>query len=85
MPGKILQNSGEISFAMMLTIPPFSPIFIIPIHSVRTPVRYSEVSNPVLAMAKVEFIMSENTAVSPKKISFTRPVRNAMAKNAIQI
>lgn len=63
----------------------FSPTFIIPSHKDKTPVSPSEISKAVFELSKVEFIMAGNTSTSPKKISFTKAITNAMMKNAIQM
>ena len=47
--GKMRHNTGLNNLARADTSPPFSPIFIIPIHSESTPVRPKEISNAVLA------------------------------------
>ena len=85
MSGKILHSTGLSNLARAATSPPFSPIFIIPIHSDSTPVSPSEISNAFFACAKVESIMAGNTVVSQKKMSFPNAIINARRKNAIQI
>ena len=85
MSGNRRVKTGERSLASAFTTPPFSPIFIIPSHKLRTPVRPSDISNAVFAVSKVEFIISGNTVVSPKNTSFTRAMAKAMRKNAIQM
>ena len=85
MSGNIRHSTGLSSLASPATSPPFSPIFIIPIHSDSTPVSPREISNAFLACAKVESIIAGNTVVSPQKISFTSAMTNARRKNAIQI
>ena len=68
------------AFEKSATTPPFSPTFMIPIQRVRTPVNPNDISKPVLAMSKVDATMVVKTSVSPKKMSFTRPMTNAMRK-----
>ena len=83
--GNSFVNTGESTRAKRLMTPPFSPIFIIPNHSDKTPVSPSEISKAVLELSNVEFIMAGKTSTSPKKISFTKAMTNAMMKNAIQM
>ena len=83
--GNILRSTGLSNLANAATSPPFSPIFIIPIHSDSTPVRPSESSNAFFADVVLAVIMSVNTAVSPMKMSFPSAMTNEMTKNAIHI
>ena len=83
--GKSLSKNGPKSLPSIETTPPFSPTFISPIHNVSAPVSPSEISNPVFALAKVEFIISLNIWVLPAKISCPRATINPIRKNAIQI
>ena len=85
MSGKILHSTGLSSLASAATRPPFSPIFIIPIHNDSTPVSPNDISNAFFACAKVESIIAGNTVVSPRKMSFPNAIINARRKNAIQI
>ena len=62
MSGNSLQNTGLSTRASMLTMPPFSPIFIIPSHSDNTPVSPSEISNAVFDEANVESIIAGKTS-----------------------
>ena len=71
--------------AITFTIPPFSPTFIIPSQSERTPVKPNEISKPVFAESKVEFIIAGNTSTSPNTISLNRAIAKAIRKNAIKI
>ena len=48
-------------------MPPCSPTRISPIQRVMTPVRPREISNPVLAISKVLFIMAGKIPVSPRQ------------------
>ena len=67
MSGKRRVKRGLSSLESKLTIPPFSPIFMMPIHSERTPVNPMEISKAVLAFSKVEPTISANTPELPKK------------------
>ena len=83
--GNILHSIGLSSLARAATRPPFSPIFIIPIHSDSTPVSPNDISKAFFACTKVESIIAGNTVVSPRKMSFPSAMMNANRKNAIQI
>ncbi len=78
-------KSGPTAFDIRLTIPPDSPTFISPIHRVITPVSPRDISNPVLAMSKVLFIISGKIDTSPMKIKRNSPTIKAMIKNATQM
>ena len=58
---------------------------MIPIHKVNTPVKPSEISNPVFDISKVAFTMAEKTSVSPMKINLQSATINAAPKKKIQI
>ena len=83
--GKIFENTGASRRATTFTMPPFSPIFSIPIHSDSTPVKPNEISKAVFAVANVESIIAGKISVSPMNSSRTRAMANAIRKNAIQI
>ena len=85
MSGKRRVNTGLSNRAKALTTPPFSPIFITPIHKVNTPVRPNEISNAVFEVENVESIMAGKTDTSPQNISFAKAITKAITKNAIQI
>ena len=85
MSGKSFVNTGLSRRDRALTMPPRSPIFIMPSQSESTPVRPSEISNAVFDEANVESIMAGNTPVSPMSTSRAAPMANAMTKNAIQM
>ena len=85
MPGKSLLKTGAPNRANDWMTPPFSPIFIIPSQSDKIPVSPSYISNPVLADAKEELIISVKTAVSPAKISLPSATMKAIRKKAIQM
>ena len=85
MSGKSLQKSGLRPRARMWTTPPFSPIFMMPIHSESTPFRPREISKAVLAELNVESMMAGNTPASPANTNFPAAMRNAMPKNATQM
>ena len=76
--------SGLSSRASRPTIPPCSPIFMMPIHRLSTPVRPSEISKAVRAESNVLPTMAGNTSVLPMA-SWTEATTKAMRKNAIQI
>ena len=82
--GKILLSIGLKSLANAATRPPFSPIFIMPIHSDSTPVSPIASSKALLAESVVAVIISGNTVVSPRKTSLPSAMTNEMMKNAIQ-
>jgi hypothetical protein len=52
---------------------------------VRTPVKPSEISKPVLAISNVLLTMAVKISVSCRKISRTSPTTRAIRKNAIQM
>ena len=62
MSGNSLANTGDSRRASTLTTPPFSPTFITPNHSDKTPVRPREISNAVFDDENVESIMAGNTS-----------------------
>jgi hypothetical protein len=55
--------------------PALFPTRIRPSHRVSTPVRPSEISNPVLAMSNVALTIAVKISVSPSTRSFTSPRR----------
>ena len=61
--GKIRLKNGATPLLKVLITPPCSPIFIIPVQKVSTPVRPSASSKPVLALVKVELSSSEKISV----------------------
>jgi hypothetical protein len=69
---------------MILTIPPCSPIFIIPDQNAKTPVRPREISNPVFDISKVAVTISEKVSTLPRKISLNRAIPKAITKKKIQ-
>ena len=83
--GNSFENSGLSRRAKSWITPPLSPIFMMPSQSDNTPVSPNEISNAVLEEAKVELIISGNTAVSPKNTSLTSATTKARRKNAIQM
>jgi hypothetical protein len=83
--GNNLLKKGPTIFEKILTTPPLSPTFMIPIQKVSTPVRPNDISKPVLAISKVEFIIWGKMSTSPKKISLTSPITNAIRKKNIHI
>ena len=85
MSGKNLQNTGLSQRERVAISPPFSPIFIIPNQRERIPVSPRDISNAVLEELNVEFIISVNTCVSPKKISLASAMTKAITKNVIQM
>ena len=62
MSGNSLLNTGESNLASAFTIPPFSPIFIMPSQRESTPVSPSDISNAVFDESNVEFIIAGNTS-----------------------
>ena len=85
MSGKSLQKTGDSSLAKAFTMPPFSPIFIMPSHRDSTPVSPREISKAVFDDSKVEFIIAGKTSKSPIITSLTNAMIKAMTKKAIQI
>lgn len=65
--------------------PPRSPIFMIPIHSVSTPVRPREISKAKAAWSKELFIIADQTSRSPVKMVLPMAIRNATTKKPIHI
>ena len=84
-PGNSREKNGLISRPKNSITPPFSPIFIIPIHSVSTPVRPNEISKAKAAWEKEEFIISVHMPVLPQKSDSPTAIRKAMRKNVIHI
>ena len=62
MSGNSFVNTGDNTLANTLTTPPFSPTFITPSQSDKTPVRPSEISNAVFDEENVESIIAGNTS-----------------------
>ena len=83
--GNIFVNTGLKTLANAATSPPFSPIFIIPIHNESTPVSPNESSKALPAVFVVDSTMAGNTVVSPRNMSFPKAIANERMKNAIQI
>lgn len=83
--GNIRVKNGATPFPIVLTAPAFSPILIIPIHSARIPVKPSDSSNPVLALVKVEFSISEKICISPNQKALIIPIKTANKMSEIQI
>ena len=83
--GNNFRKKGLINHDITFTAPPRSPIFMIPIHKVNTPVKSNEISNPVFDISKVAFTMAEKTSVSPMKINLPSATINAAPKKKIQI
>ena len=71
--------------ARTFTTPPFSPIFMMPSQSDKTPVSPKEISNAVFDDENVESIMAGKTSKSPRNTSFTSAMTKAMMKNATHI
>ena len=85
MSGNRRVKTGLRMRAKTLTTPPCSPIFIMPSHKAKTPVRPNEISNAVFDDENVESIMVGNTSKSPKTTNFTSAMINAMMKKPSQI
>ncbi len=83
--GKSLLKNGPMSLEKTATMPPFSPIFMIPIQRVKTPVNPNEISKPDLAMSNVALIIAGKTSTSPRKSRRTKPIMKADKKKNIQI
>ena len=84
MSGKRRVKRGLSTRESPLTAPPFSPIFITPIHRESTPVRPMLISKAVFEFSNVELMMSAKTPVFPMK-HCTMAQMAARRKNAIQI
>ena len=65
MSGKMRLKNGLIALPKEFTAPARSPIFRIPIHKARTPVRPRESSKPVLALSKDELRIAEKISTFP--------------------
>ena len=63
--GNKRRKNGPIKRDITPTAPPFSPIFIMPIHKVNTPVKPNEISNPVFDISNVDVIIFPKTSTSP--------------------
>ena len=85
MSGNRRVKTGDSTRATTFTTPPFSPIFIMPSHNERTPVRPSEISKAVFDVSNVEFIIAGKTSVSPMNTSRTKAMTKATRKKAIQM
>ena len=85
MSGNSFTKTGLSTLANTFTMPPFSPIFMMPSQSDNTPVRPNEISKAVFDDENVESIIAGNTSKSPRNTSFTSAITKAMMKNAIQI
>ncbi len=83
--GKSLEKSGCTIFAKIWTAPAFSPIFRMPSHRLKMPVRPSAISNAVLDMSKAPRIALLKMPVSPKASHWTMHAINAPKKNTSQI
>ena len=59
---KELIKKGPTSLDNPFTAPPFSPIFIIPIHKHKIPVKPRAISNEVVAKSNVLEIIAEKTS-----------------------
>ena len=85
MSGNSFENNGVSTRANTFTMPPFSPIFMMPSHRDKTPVSPNEISKAVFDESKVEFMIAGNTSMSPRTIKRNKAMTNAMMKKAIQI
>ena len=65
MPGNSLVNKGLTNLPKKGITPPFSPIFMIPIHKDSTPVSPNDSSNAVLAESNDEFIIFDQMSILP--------------------
>ena len=83
--GNSLVKIGLSNLANTFTTPPFSPIFMIPSQSERTPVKPSEISKAVFDEENVESIMAGNTSKSPQNTNFITAITKAMIKKPTQI
>ena len=83
--GKIRLKNGLIAFPNEFTAPACSPIFMIPVHNERTPVRPRESSKPVFALSNVELRITEKISVFPNQIACTIPTKTAKRMSEIQI
>ena len=63
--GKIRLKKGLMALPKVLTAPACSPIFMIPVHKERTPVKPKESSKPVLALSNVELRIAEKISTFP--------------------
>jgi hypothetical protein len=83
--GKSLQNNGLNNLENKEMTPPFSPIFIMPSQSERTPVSPKEISKAVFEELNVELMISGKTSVSPQNTNRKTAITKAIRKKAIQI
>ena len=79
------RKNGAMARDINRTAPPVSPIFIIPIHNVKTPVKPKDISKPLLDISKVELMIALNTSVSPKNNKRYRATKKAITKKKIQM
>ena len=85
MSGNRRRNSGCTMRANTCTMPPRSPMRMMPIHKASTPVSPSDTSKPVRAEVKVEFTMSVNACASPSAASRTHATANDTSMKLIQM
>ncbi len=83
--GNSFVNNGLTILERIFTAPPFSPIFMMPIHKDKMPVSPKESLNPSSALSKRADIISENISTSPKKISLIKPTIKAIKKKPTQM
>ena len=84
MSGKSRRKSGLRARARALTSPPYSPIFMMPIHRASVPVRPREISNAVFDDSNVDSMMAGNTSKFPMH-NCTVAMRKATRMNPIQM
>ena len=86
MLGNSLAKNGPTILAMKFIAPAFSPMFIIPSHSVITPAKGRAMSmTAILDISNVLSIMRLNTSVSPMNTACIMATTKATMKNAIQM
>ena len=82
--GNSFDRKGLNMRARTLTIPACSPIFMMPNHNAKIPVRFRDVVKAVSDDSKVAFTIFSNIVVSPIRREMI-PKMKAMKKNAIQM
>ena len=85
MPGNRRVNNGLTRRPKKGITPPFSPIFIMPIHNDSTPVKPNDSSKAVFAESNDELMTRDQMSISPLTIDSKRAKTKVRAKNPIQI
>ena len=85
MSGNRRQNTGLSQRDRAPIMPLCSPIFMMPSHRARMPVRPSEISNAFLEESNVELTSAVKMSVSPMNRSLPSATTKAITKKATQM